>query len=81
MTPRQQAIKFAERYKQIEIDFIKANKFVRSKLLSEVADIANKMFESGYSLPSLIYKRQLKEIQNANDQSLKKPTAKIDQRD
>ena len=74
MTPRQQVIKLTERYKQIEIDFNKANKFVKLKLLAEVADIANTIFKLGYSLPELIYKRQLKETQNADDQGPENPS-------
>ena len=74
MTPRQQVIKLTERYKQIEIDFNKANKFVKLKLLAEVANIANQIFKLGYSLPELIYKRQLKETQNADDQGPENPS-------
>ena len=77
MTPQQQATKLAQRYKQIEIDFNRANKFVRIKLLAEITDIANQMFSIGYSLPKLIAKRQLRELQNANDQSIKNPSPKI----
>ena len=80
MTPRQQVIELAERYKQIEIDFKKANKFAKIKLLAEIANIANKIFQLGYSLPELIYKRQLKDTQNANDQSLENPPAEINRR-
>ena len=80
MTPRQQATKLAQRYKQIEIDFIKANEFARAKLLKEIADIAYKMFELGYSLPGLIFKRQIKEAQNA-DQSIENPAAETHRRD
>lgn len=81
MTPRQQTIKLVERYKQIEIDFSKANNFARIKLLTEVAQISQNIFDLGYSLPQLIYKRQLREIQNANDKSIKSPFTKVDRRD
>ena len=61
MTPKQRTIALVNRYKQIEIEFVEADKFARSKLLAEISDIAQKIFELGYSLPKLIYKRQLKE--------------------
>lgn len=61
MTPQQRVVILTQRYKQIEIEFVEADKFARSKLLAETSDIAQKIFELGYSLPKLIYKRQLKE--------------------
>ena len=66
MTPQQQVILLTDRYKQIEIEFVKADKNARTKLLSETANIAQKIFELGYSLPRLIYKRQIK-AQHGND--------------
>jgi hypothetical protein len=63
MTPREQAIELAERYKQIEIEFNRATRSRQDRLRAEVAKIAYQMFDLGYSLPNLIEKRQIKDQQ------------------
>ena len=61
MSPKEKATKLADEYRRIEAEIDHATPLERRAMISRVAEIADEMRGLGYSLISLIRKRQERE--------------------